>query len=227
MMLQIVAAALLAALQSAHAASRQIMLSQLPTPALLVDIDELRSESIAGTAAEALTDGVSAEALADALFIHTRVAQLGEGTFSERRKPLAVVDCVIPRSGAYLATGLNNRASYDASYFWARTLGSGARRPAPGIGVDADGGLRWIDDDEAAARGLAPQTGVARGVTSSTRFVSGSLARRASHAGPRLDARRGIASDVGRQVQRVGRLPRRRRRAGPRAARRARGLGAL
>ena len=55
--------------------------------------------------------------------------------------------------------GLNNRASYDASYFWARTLGSGARRPAPGIGVDADSGLRWLDDDEAAARNLAPQTG--------------------------------------------------------------------
>lgn len=36
------------------------------------------------------------------------------------------------------------------------------RRPAPGIGCDAAGNrtdIRWISDETAAARGLAPQTG--------------------------------------------------------------------
>ena len=72
-------------------------------------------------------------------------------------EPLAELDVELA-GDAYLATGLNNNWSYDNSYFWARTLGSGARRPAPGIGLDAIGdrtAVRWLRDDEPGA----PQTG--------------------------------------------------------------------
>jgi hypothetical protein len=134
-----------------------ISLSQLPTPALLVDVDELPSGGV-----DALPSGRAErrEALRDALFVHAKVVAAGKeraGFYKGRGAPLAELDVELA-GDAYLATGLNNNWSYDNSYFWARTLGSGARRPAPGIGLDAVGdrtAVRWLRDDEPGA----PQTG--------------------------------------------------------------------
>ena len=151
-----------------------ISLSQLPTPALLVDVDELPG----GVEALPHAPRERREALRDALFVHARVvrrrrqpsrhrrdsldAQVAAGKeragfYKGRGAPLAELDVQLAGS-AYLATGLNNNWSYDNSYFWARTLGSGARRPAPGIGLAAIGdrtAVRWLRDDEPGA----PQTG--------------------------------------------------------------------
>ena len=133
-----------------------ISLSQLPTPALLVDVDELPG----GVEALPHAPRERREALRDALFIHARVVAAGKeraGFYKGRGAPLAELDVELA-GDAYLATGLNNNWSYDNSYFWARTLGSGARRPAPGIGLDAIGdrtAVRWLRDDEPGA----PQTG--------------------------------------------------------------------
>ena len=133
-----------------------ISLSQLPTPALLVDVDELPG----GVEALPHAPRERREALRDALFVHARVVAAGKeraGFYKGRGAPLAELDVELA-GDAYLATGLNNNWSYDNSYFWARTLGSGARRPAPGIGLDAIGdrtAVRWLRDDEPGA----PQTG--------------------------------------------------------------------
>ena len=100
------------------------MLSKLATPALLVDVDEMRPGAV-----------LDATALHNTLFIHARVAATGgdaAGFYRDKRTPLFLLDVSLPPGGAYLATGLYNEWSYDNSYFWARNLGSGARRPARG-----------------------------------------------------------------------------------------------
>lgn len=134
-----------------------ISLSQLPTPALLIDVDELPAGGV-----DVLPSGPDERraALKDVLFVHARVVAAGQeraGFYQGRGAPLAELD--VPLAGdAYLATGLDNNWSYDNSYFWARNLGSGARRPAPGLGLSAAGdrtAVRWLRDDEPGA----PQTG--------------------------------------------------------------------
>ena len=105
------------------------------------------------------------DALRDALFIHARVVAAGKeraGFYKGRGAPLAELDVELA-GDAYLATGLNNNWSYDNSYFWARTLGSGARRPAPvERGVGAPGVGRRAASTGCALAAAAAFAGVRR-----------------------------------------------------------------
>lgn len=139
-----------------------LMLCELPTPSLLVDLDVLPAapEEIGrmGAAARAV-------ALKDALFIHARVVAKAPREIGFHRAPgsVATIDCALPSGGAYLSVGLNNAVGGDVNYFWSRSCGPGARRAAPGIGCegteDRRVDLRWLSEAEAVAAGSQPQTG--------------------------------------------------------------------
>ncbi|KAH8049466.1 exodeoxyribonuclease III [Aureococcus anophagefferens] len=137
-----------------------LMLSQAPTPLLLVDLDALLAVDLESIGAMSCAE--RADVLSDALFVHARVTSTRDATTSFHKSTaaaLATLDCPLPR-GAYLCMGLQTQP--DADYFWARATGPGARRAAPGIGLAAGDGsvdLRWLSDAEAAARGDQPQTG--------------------------------------------------------------------
>ena len=135
-------------------------LCDVPTPALLVDIDALR------TTPEALSTASASElaaALEGVAYVHARV----RSTFPRETRyhrdatyPLAALDVALPPGGAYLAMGLNNH--WDADYYWARSMGPGARLAAPGIGLrcSADGLLADVVRlPEAEAAKLNPEAG--------------------------------------------------------------------
>ena len=138
-----------------------LMLSQAPTPLLLVDLDALLAVDLESIGAMSCAE--RSDLLSDALFVHARVTSTRDATTSFHKSTaaaLATLDCPLPRGGAYLCMGLQTQP--DADYFWARATGPGARRAAPGIGLAAGDGsvyLRWLSDAEAAARGDQPQTG--------------------------------------------------------------------
>lgn len=105
------------------------ILSQLRTPVLLCDLDQLQTIGVDPETIGSLPADARAEILKDALFLHARVSSIAESTVGFHRDsslPLATIDCKLPRGGAYLSTGLNN--AWDPNYFWARATGSGARR---------------------------------------------------------------------------------------------------
>ena len=149
-------------------------LCDVRTPSAVIDVDAL------GMPLDALAACGRAEraaALRRALYVHARVARaapprarpgarsaareaLDGGGDGAAREAFAVVDCALPPGGCYLALGLNN--GFDASYFWARALGQGARRQAPGVGVraaaDGRAEFMWLSEADALAAGLKPQT---------------------------------------------------------------------
>ena len=141
-----------------------LMLSQAPTPLLLVDLDALLAVDLESIGAMSCAE--RADVLGDALFVHARVTSTRDATTSFHKSTaaaLATLDCPLPRGGAYLCMGLQTQP--DADYFWARATGPGARRAAPGIGLAAGDGsvyLRWLSDAEAAARGAQPPTGAGK-----------------------------------------------------------------
>ncbi|KAJ1463106.1 hypothetical protein M885DRAFT_610127 [Pelagophyceae sp. CCMP2097] len=129
-------------------------LCDAPTPSLLLDLDEFDREP-----RDVSTRAAVAAAVESSLFIHVRVsfsAPPSVGFWRDAAQPLAVLAFELPPGGAYLAMGLNN--NWDADYFWARKLGQGARRPAPGIRLRAgpEGTeLCWDQGGAEAAAGFA------------------------------------------------------------------------
>ena len=137
------ACALAARVAGALAAPR--LLCDGPTPALLVDVDALGTDL---SGAEAALAAAPRSSVREALFLHCRVTEapavVSTATAvardaTRRYEPvhLATLDAPLPAGGAFLCMGLNNH--WDADYYWARSAGPNARKPAPGIGIVAAG----------------------------------------------------------------------------------------
>lgn len=142
-----------------------LILSDVPTPSLVVDTDALTSSRrLDVLVASALDDEFEAE-LGPAAYLHCRVAAVQrqrELYTKDASYALANLDASLPAGGAYLSMGLNN--DYDASYYWARHCGVNCRRAVPGIGLrSGEGGLTEVfrlTEEEARAQGrLQPNDG--------------------------------------------------------------------
>jgi len=112
-------------------------LCDVKTPAMLVDVDSIPGgeAALGRLCAESDLDGLL-DRVADKVFLHGRVTELMPRTVRYHKDAsytLCVLDCPLPTSGAFLSMGLNNH--WDADYYWARSAGSSARLPVPGIGL--------------------------------------------------------------------------------------------
>jgi hypothetical protein len=147
-------------------AASLVILSDVRTPALVIDLDATTSDcSLERLVASGSDDEFDAQ-LASAAYLHTRVAsrQLASRPSYNRdvSYALASLDVQLPSGGAYLSMGLNN--DYDASYYWARHAGSNARRPVPGIDLRADSSgfaeiVRLTEEEARAMGNVQPNDG--------------------------------------------------------------------
>lgn len=144
---------------------RVLLLCDVPTPTVLIDVDAV-PDAFALLAAGDGLDQLE-DKLRGAIYLHARVTRrmidstragatgnLGGGRYHrDASYAIAKLDAVLPPGGAFLAMGLNNH--WDADYYWARSAGRNSNRAAPGIGVRA-GSDRFVEvvrlsEGEAAA----------------------------------------------------------------------------
>ena len=130
----------LAAFAANFVAVSKLLLCDVPTPAVVVDLDLLEQRGLDLATATAVE-------LEGALFVHSSVVNVDARDASDARhgsghaQEMATLD--VPRCDLglkpTLALGLNNH--HAGSYFWAKSSGAGASMPAPGIllGTDTDG----------------------------------------------------------------------------------------
>lgn len=126
---------------------RVVLLCDVRTPAVLLDVDAAPNAFARMAAGDRLCE--LEDELRGAVYLHTRVTRrmidstragatgtLGGGRYHrDASYAIATLDAVFPPGGAFLAMGLNNH--WDADYYWARSAGKNSNRPAPGIGVRA------------------------------------------------------------------------------------------
>lgn len=142
----------------ASLAAGLVILSDVPTPALVIDTDAVTSSRrLDLLVASALDDEFEAD-LGHAAYLHSRVRTVQrqrELYTKDASYALASLDVPLPAGGAYLSMGLNN--DYDASYYWARHAGFNCRRAVPGIDLrPGEGGYAEIfrlTEEEARAQG--------------------------------------------------------------------------
>lgn len=113
-----------------------LLLCDLPTPALVVDLTLLRQRRVA--LGPLLGEGASApdveSSLRDALYLHSSVLPAAERPSPRHLARLDVRRDAID-DGCFLGLGLNNHLT--GGYYWGRCSGPGAAMPAPGVGIDA------------------------------------------------------------------------------------------
>lgn len=142
-----------------------VILSDMPTPTLVIDVDAIANDRSLERLVTASLDADFEKEVGPAAYLHARVAsslQQRPRYHRDSSYALTRLDTALPAGGAFLSMGLNN--DYDASYYWARHVGQNARRAAPGIGVRADDlGLAEIfrlSEDEGRLQGnLQPNDG--------------------------------------------------------------------
>jgi hypothetical protein len=135
----------LSRLTNVPGAGRVVLLCDVRTPAVLIDMDVVPDAFSLLAAGDSL--GTLEDELRGAVYLHTRVTRriidltragatgsLGGGRYHrDASYAIATLDAAFPPDGAFLAMGLNNH--WDADYYWARSAGKNSNRPAPGIGV--------------------------------------------------------------------------------------------
>lgn len=136
-----------------------MLLCDLPTPALVLDVSTARRGLSDADIEAALNGGGrrggASDALQDLVYVHSSVrvgrdpaagavglTTVQGGGYTEY-VTLAQLDCTSEQAGgagSFVCLGLNNH--YTPGYYWGNSVGTGAAEPAPGVALRAEGAGR-------------------------------------------------------------------------------------